>query len=209
MVCTEDPRSRPHQQQHRPLEHSESREAILWPAELSVRKWSRLIPRQIENGSVNNHCKQVGCYAHSLENDPSGTDSGRHPSVWNLWMKNVVMSNSHVLFGLTVLKTCFFRYHAGCCPEAGPSPTDVSWWAWDSDGAGGHQQNQTLRGQSSSFTQWKATSKMHDAENPMLLCSFLLVTERLFQSHLGKLHPPWPTLTFQLLGEELSCNNSL
>lgn len=46
---------------------------------------------------------------------------------------------------------------------------------------------------------------MHDAEKPILFSS-VLVTERLYQSHLGQLDPPWTTLTAQLLGEEMSCN---
>lgn len=65
-------------------EHSKGRKAILRPAEQSVRKWSRLILRCVETASVNNHCKHIGCYAHSLENDPPGTAQGRtHPfKIW-------------------------------------------------------------------------------------------------------------------------------
>lgn len=52
----------------------------------------------------------------------------------------------------------------------------------------------------------KSTLQLHDAEKPILF-SFVLVTGKLYQSQLGQLDPPWPTLTLQLLREEMPCNN--
>jgi len=43
--------------------------------------------------------------------------------------------------------------------------------------------------------------------NPTILCSFVLVTGRVYQTHPGKLGPPWPILTLQLLEEEMAEDN--
>lgn len=81
-------------------EQSKGRKAILHPAE--CQEVEQIVPRCMENARVSNHCKHIGCYAHSLENYSPGAGEGyTHPFKicgWKvLWC---------LISGLTAVKIC-------------------------------------------------------------------------------------------------------
>lgn len=159
-------------------EQSKGRKAILHPA--ACQEVEQIVPRCMENARVSNHCKHIGCYAHSLENYSPGAGEGyTHPFKicgWKvLWC---------LISGLTAVKICPWGTLLGDFLKK-----DL---LWAGDSQSGLELEDTNRNR---LQETKAVEicfrETYDTEKPVLF-SFVLVTGKLYQSHLGQLDPPWP-----------------